>query len=80
MKLYKTIKGVFLQDEASVYKLNQQWDEVINRDGLYNYLLTQTKTAEQITGDTGRMNCSRLLQTGKFGRQVLLTCKAGTHG
>jgi 2-dehydro-3-deoxy-D-arabinonate dehydratase len=51
MKLYKTIQGVFLQDESSVYKLNQQWDDVVNRDGLYNYLLTQTKTAERITGE-----------------------------
>jgi 2-dehydro-3-deoxy-D-arabinonate dehydratase len=49
MKLYKTLKGVFLQDESSVYKLNQQWDELVNRDGLYNYLLAQTKTAEKIT-------------------------------
>ncbi len=51
MKLYKTIKGVFLQDETSVYKLNQQWDDVINRDELYNYLSSQIKTAEKVTGD-----------------------------
>jgi 2-dehydro-3-deoxy-D-arabinonate dehydratase len=51
MKLYKTIKGVFLQDESSVYKLDQQWDEVVNRDGLYSYLSAQTKTAEKVTGD-----------------------------
>jgi 2-dehydro-3-deoxy-D-arabinonate dehydratase len=51
MKLYKTAKGIFLKDENSVYKLNQQWDELVNRDGLYNYLSTQTKTAEKITGD-----------------------------
>ncbi|MES2375531.1 MAG: fumarylacetoacetate hydrolase family protein [Bacteroidota bacterium] len=51
MKLYKTLKGIFLQDENSVYKLNQQWDELVNRDGLYNYLSAQTKTAEKITGN-----------------------------
>jgi 2-dehydro-3-deoxy-D-arabinonate dehydratase len=51
MKLYKTSKGIFLQDESSVYKLNQQWDEVINREGLYSYLSAQTKTAEKITGN-----------------------------
>ncbi|MBC7400340.1 MAG: fumarylacetoacetate hydrolase family protein [Mucilaginibacter sp.] len=51
MKLYKTLKGVFLRSESSVYKLNQQWDEVVNRDGLYNYLSAQTKTAEKIIGD-----------------------------
>lgn len=51
MKLYQTIQGVFLQDESSVYKLTRQWDEVVNRDGLHNYLSAQTKTAEKITGD-----------------------------
>jgi 2-dehydro-3-deoxy-D-arabinonate dehydratase len=51
MKLYKTAKCVFLQNDNSVYKLNQQWDELVNRGGLYNYLSTQTKTAEKITGN-----------------------------
>jgi hypothetical protein len=70
MKLYKTIKGVFLQDENSVYKLNQQWDEVVNRDGLYNYLSTQTKTAEKITGNDWQADYCHLLQSRKFGQQV----------
>jgi 2-dehydro-3-deoxy-D-arabinonate dehydratase len=51
MKLYKTKKGIFLKDENSVYKLDQQWDELVNRDGLYSYLSAQTKTTEKITGD-----------------------------
>ncbi|MGF7080146.1 fumarylacetoacetate hydrolase family protein [Mucilaginibacter sp. UYCu711] len=51
MKLYKTIQGVFLKDGSSVYKLNRQWDDVVNRDGLYNYLLSQIKTAEKVTSD-----------------------------
>lgn len=51
MKLFKTTKGVFLQDNASVYKLEQQWDEVVNRDGLYNYLSGITATAEKFTDD-----------------------------
>jgi 2-dehydro-3-deoxy-D-arabinonate dehydratase len=51
MKLYKTKKGIFLKDENSAYKLDQQWDELVNRDGLYSYLSAQTKTTEKITGD-----------------------------
>jgi 2-dehydro-3-deoxy-D-arabinonate dehydratase len=51
MKLFKTTQGVFLQDNESVYKLRQQWDEVVNRDDLYNYLSEITTTAEKIAGD-----------------------------
>lgn len=51
MKLFKTTSGVFLQDGVSVYKLAQQWDEVVNRDDLYNYLSEVATKAEKITGD-----------------------------
>jgi len=51
MKLFKTVKGVYLQNDASVYKLEQQWDEVVNRDDLYDYLSGITTTAAKITGD-----------------------------
>jgi 2-dehydro-3-deoxy-D-arabinonate dehydratase len=51
MKLFKTSKGIFLQDESSVYQLDQQWDDLVNRDDLYSYLTTQTKTATKVTGD-----------------------------
>jgi 2-dehydro-3-deoxy-D-arabinonate dehydratase len=51
MKLFKTTQGIFLQDETTVYQLEQQWDELVNRDNLFNYLSAQTKTANKITGD-----------------------------
>jgi 2-dehydro-3-deoxy-D-arabinonate dehydratase len=50
MKLFKTTKGIFLQDNTSFYKLEQQWDEIVNRDDLYNYLLGITANAEKISG------------------------------
>jgi 2-dehydro-3-deoxy-D-arabinonate dehydratase len=56
MKLFNTTKGVFLQDDDSVYQLNQQWDELVNRDNLYNYLSGLTKTAAKASGDDWQKN------------------------
>jgi 2-dehydro-3-deoxy-D-arabinonate dehydratase len=38
MKLYRTSKGNLLQHEKGYCLLDQPWDELINRDGLHNYL------------------------------------------
>jgi 2-dehydro-3-deoxy-D-arabinonate dehydratase len=51
MKLYKTIRGIFLQDDQSVYQLNYQWDELVNRDNLHGFLATATQSATKVTGD-----------------------------
>ncbi|TSJ37355.1 2-hydroxyhepta-2,4-diene-1,7-dioate isomerase [Mucilaginibacter corticis] len=51
MKLFKTVNGIYLQNNESVYKLEQQWDEVVNRDDLYEYLSDITTTASKVAGD-----------------------------
>ncbi|MDB5157663.1 MAG: Fumarylacetoacetate hydrolase family protein [Mucilaginibacter sp.] len=51
MKLFKTVKGVYLQNNTSVYKLEQQWDEIVNRDDLYDYLSEIITTAAKVTSD-----------------------------
>ena len=38
MKLYRTKKGIVLQTGESYYLIDQPWDELVNRDGLYRYL------------------------------------------
>jgi len=38
MKLYRTKKGIVLQTGESYYLIDQHWDELVNRDGLYRYL------------------------------------------
>jgi 2-dehydro-3-deoxy-D-arabinonate dehydratase len=48
MKLFKTEKGVFLKTDASIYKLEQQWDELVNRDNLYQHLSTIIATATPV--------------------------------
>ena len=45
MKLYKLAKGSLLQHNGSSYIIDDEWDKLINRDGLAAYL-------ESITADT----------------------------
>ncbi|MFD2871823.1 fumarylacetoacetate hydrolase family protein [Mucilaginibacter ximonensis] len=50
MKLYKTSKGIYLQDNQSVYQLNYGWDELVNRDGLHDFLKKALQIAIKVTG------------------------------
>ena len=38
MKLYKLSAGIILQHHNANYLIQNDWDALINRDGLYNYL------------------------------------------
>lgn len=38
MKLFKTSKGILLQNNNKNYLLNDDWNSIINRDNLYKYL------------------------------------------
>lgn len=49
MKLYKTSKGILLQFKDEYYVLQQDWDELINRDNLYAYLLEAYLNGKKIT-------------------------------
>ncbi|MXV15739.1 fumarylacetoacetate hydrolase family protein [Hufsiella ginkgonis] len=39
MKLYKTLNGIVLGYEDSLYEVEQDWDTLVNRDHLYGFLL-----------------------------------------
>jgi len=54
MKLYKTKRGNLLQMEAGFYLIDQDWDELINRDGLYAYLSEQRHSATAIAETDAR--------------------------
>ncbi len=49
MKLYNTVKGIVLQVQDKFYLLNDDWDELVNRTGLRNYLGTRL---EAVIGDS----------------------------
>ncbi len=38
MKLYRTTSSLILESEEKYYQLDETWDVLINRDGLYGYL------------------------------------------
>lgn len=51
MKLYKTENGVIIEDESGKFfqKEVNNWNAYINRDDLYEFLLSEIKSAEPVT-------------------------------
>ncbi|WP_262250127.1 fumarylacetoacetate hydrolase family protein [Parapedobacter soli] len=54
MKLYKTAQGNLLYTEGDYYGVDQEWDELINRNSLYSYL-------KGLLGSLARINESEAL-------------------
>ncbi len=49
MKLYKTTQGALLHAAGGYYRIEQDWDQLINRDNLHQYLGEQIRSADAIT-------------------------------
>jgi 2-dehydro-3-deoxy-D-arabinonate dehydratase len=48
MKLYKTTRGIILEQESIFYLPETEWDSLINRDRLYDHLKTLIKTLKPL--------------------------------
>jgi 2-dehydro-3-deoxy-D-arabinonate dehydratase len=48
MKLFKTKAGILLEYESTFYLIDGNWDNLINRDNLGNYLLSEKKKAKKV--------------------------------
>lgn len=48
MQLYKTTQGALLSYQSSVYKIDEDWDTLINRDSLEEYLLSRITMDEKL--------------------------------
>lgn len=48
MKLYRTKQGNILEAAGKFYQLDQPWDELVNREGLYPYLEKATTSAKEV--------------------------------
>ena len=48
MKLFKTSKGILLQDNRDIYSLSEDWDVLINRKNLFAHLKERTRNSERI--------------------------------
>lgn len=61
MKLYKTTKGILVQHGNDWRLIHQDWDNLINRDDLYNYLLKTLPNEISITADQANEYCQHYL-------------------
>ncbi len=49
IKIYKTVEGVFLEYRSKFYRsVNGNWDDLINRDNLYQSLMKEIGTAKPV--------------------------------
>lgn len=48
MKVYKTTRGPLLHAGGDYYRIDQDWDLIINRDSLYGYLGESLKSAQGV--------------------------------
>jgi 2-dehydro-3-deoxy-D-arabinonate dehydratase len=51
MHLYRTLKGNILKHDNHFFLLNGNWDVIINRQNLHNYLLTLTANTEPFSNE-----------------------------
>ncbi len=49
MKLYKLLRGALLTDGQAYYLLDEEWNNIINRSGLYGYLREVTRSKQQVS-------------------------------
>lgn len=64
MKLYRTKKGNVLETEGKYYRIEQDWDLLINREGLHGYLLWLVAEA---SGSAEVINVKAGVLTAKVG-------------
>src|SRR4249919_777741 len=69
MKLFKTSKGIILQKHEN-YLLPDDWDELINRDDLFQYLSQRTKNENRIDRNEANSIIENHIQA-PIGRQEL---------
>jgi 2-dehydro-3-deoxy-D-arabinonate dehydratase len=48
MKLFKTSKGNLLQQDKEVFLVKEDWNTLINRENLYDYLLHKAKESDRL--------------------------------
>jgi len=62
MKLYRTRKGTILESANNYYRLDQPWDELINRENLHSHLHSLQSNAEMLADtEAGALLNSSLL-------------------
>src|SRR6266498_2784627 len=52
MHLYKTSKGIILSHQQQAFLLEEEWDALINRNNLFQYLLQLSRNKKNISDDS----------------------------
>jgi len=52
MHLYKTTKGIILSHQQQAFLLEEEWDALINRNNLFQYLLQLSRNKKNISDDS----------------------------
>ena len=55
MKLFKTSKGIIFENENENYLLQDHWDELINRNNLFQYLYERAKNEKRVDAEVCEM-------------------------
>lgn len=55
MKLFKTSKGIILQNEIDYFLLNDDWNELINRNDVFQYLYERSQKEKKVNAEVCEM-------------------------
>jgi 2-dehydro-3-deoxy-D-arabinonate dehydratase len=61
MKLYKTRQGNILETDGKFYQLDRRWDDLINREELYNFLGTAVTPGNELPAPQAAAWCEKEL-------------------
>ena len=61
MKVYKTTKGILIENNNAYCLINQDWDTFINRDNLYDHLVQLFPKEKSITAEDAKQLCENYL-------------------
>ena len=70
MKLFKTSRGIFLQNRNGNFLLNEDWDIIINRNNLFEYLSKQINNEKYLDEQEFAMETERPVQA-PIGKQEI---------
>lgn len=68
MKLFKTTKGILLKNNSKYYLLKEEWDTLINRDNLFDYLSKQINDENYLDESESSLMIENFIQA-PIGRQ-----------
>ena len=70
MKLFKTTKGILLKSNSKYYLLKEEWDTLINRDNLFDFLSKQINDENYLAESESLLMIENFIQAPIGGQEV----------